>query len=96
MYSLKEQRIETEGSTLLTQCAAGLTLRSAFIRETNEWIFAETEKRAGVATAEAEEWRQIARRTDGAKAAHEVALSRYVEHVIGCASCKKHVKRRSD
>jgi hypothetical protein len=96
IFPSKAQKTGTEGALRRTHCAVGFTLHNAFIRETNEWILAEAEKRAGVATAGEEEWRQIARRTDGAKAAHEEALSRYVDHVIACASCKRQIKRRSD
>jgi hypothetical protein len=92
----KAQKKRAETALQRSHCAVGLTLHSAFIRQTNEWFFAEAEKRAGVAKLGEEEWRQIARRTDGAKTAHEDALSRYVDHVIACASCKRHVKRRSD
>ena len=96
MSPSKTQKRRAETALQRSQCAVGLTLHSAFIRETNEWIFAEAEKRAGVAKLGEDEWRQIARRTDGAKTAHEDALSRYVDHVMACASCNRRVKRRSD
>jgi len=96
IFPSKPQKTGPERAPRRAHCAVGLTLHGAFIRETSEWIFAEAEKRAGLATAGEEDWRQIARRTDGAKTAHEDALSRYVDHVMACASCKRHVKRRSD
>jgi hypothetical protein len=96
IFPSKPQKTGTKGALPRTHCAVGLTLHSAFFRETNEWILAEAEKRAGIAIAGDEKWHQIARRTDAAKAAHEEALSRYVDHVIDCPSCKKHVQWRFD
>ena len=93
MFPSKAQKKRAETALQRSQCAVGLTLHSAFIRETNEWIFAEAEKRAEVGTAGEKEWRQIARRPDGAKVAQEEAFSRYVDHVITCTSCKKRSNR---
>jgi hypothetical protein len=75
-------------------CAVGLTLRAAFTQRTTEWILAEAEKRAGVATVPKDQWRQVAHRTDDAKNAHEQARAQYVAHVIACRACKKFVKRK--
>lgn len=87
--------VRKKNSTLKRKhCAIGLTLHAAFNQKTNDWIVAEAGKRAAVHSVNKEGWRKIAREVDRAKRDHDLALSQYVDHVIGCTACHSYVKRR--